>query len=316
MHSRLYFVHQVILFSSLAFYRFAALGQPCGPEVHVFERQLLTPQGDILLLNSWLGGELMMGGEEKGITMNYTLISHTGTLKKDTSIYLNWPDYYYNFFDCIATYDDWSPEDELYDHGLASSEPADCMNYQFYSCEKQLILGCFLTGDRKYAFDLAFDEKGRVQYQVTDIDSVGDLKNEILDDSTKRLVWRDFLSQKYGPLMNMDMPKHSRNGIGDYQFKGFNLERIQPLRAVNSKDSGRQDRWQVNGKGWQIALEGYIVHMYNPPLVSLNKSLLYITVFNDDNESCPGYGYDIYPILYCIDLKKGKICWKYDFRKQ
>ena len=52
----------------------------------------------------------------------------------------------------------------------------------------------------------------------------------------------------------------------------------------------------------------------NNKLINFNNKVLYVTVFNEDFASCPGYGQDTFPITYAINIKKGKIIWKQEVK--
>jgi hypothetical protein len=302
----------IFLFTGLFISQWSAFSQPCGPNVRVFDQQMITPSGDILLLNTWLGGELMMVGEPKGITLNYALISSKGELKKDTSIYLYWPDYYYDFMSCNASYASWNEMDQTYSKGTTIPE-GNCPTYMLFSSRENVVIGYFLKGDRKYAYDLVIDPNGISSWKVHDLDSLQKTREGYTDDISKMVFWEQKIQKMYDSMLVVNLPSYTQYVSGNYDFKAFNLECVGPSEMVYSKDSDKQDRWQVKGKRWQIPLEGYLIHMHNQPLVSMNKKRLYITVFNDDKVSCPGYGRDVYPILYCIDLKKGRIVWEYSF---
>ena len=255
-----------------------------------------------------------MAGEPKGITLNYTLVTSIGELKKDTSIYLDWPDYYYDFMSCNASYLSKNEMDEIYSKGTTTPE-GNCPTYMLYSARENVVIGYFLKGDRKYAYDLLIDPNGNSSWKMHDLDSLQKAREGFTDDNSKMVFWEKNLQKMNDSMLALNLPSYTQDVSGNYDFKAFKLERIQPSNVVHEKDSDKQDRWQVQGSGWHIPLEGYLIHMYNQPLVSINKNLLYITVFNDDKESCPGYGRDVYPILYCIDLKNGKMLWNYDFRR-
>lgn len=328
-------------FSTFFLTTFNANCQPCGPNVRVFDQQMITPSGEILLLNTWLGGDLMMVGISKSISLNYVLISKTGELKKDTTINLDWPDYYYDIMSCNATYWKRHPIDGHYRSDVAETGE-QCPTYMLYSTHENALIGYFLKGDWKYAYDIQIDPQGNSSWEVhkldslqkfvtaedslrgylwemPDLDELQNYSEGFIDDNSKIPFWEKNLRKIHGSMESADLPYYVKDDYGNYEFKGlklckvFKIERIQPSEMVYSKDSDKQDRWQVKGKRWQIPLEGYLIQMYNQPLVSMNKKRLYITVFNDDKVSCPGYGRDLYPILYCIDLKKGRIVWEYSF---
>ena len=336
----------LFLFVKLFFFQLFVLCQPCGPEVRLFDRQMIMPSGDILLVNTWLGGDLMMVGQSKSISFNYVLISRTGELKKDTTINLNWPDYYFDIMSCHPSYREKHPIDKNYYSDVAETGEA-CPTYMLYHLGKDALIGYFLKGDWKYAFDIQIDQQGNSAWNVYKLDSfqkfvtaddslngfmlempdledLNNYKDGFIDDNSKEIFWEQHLQKTYELLESVDLPHYTLDDFGNFVFKEFRrlhyfevfiLERIQSNDSNNSKESQRQNRWLVKGKRWQIPLDGYPIHLQNRLLVSMDKKRLYITVFNDDNESCRSYGHDVYPILYCINLRNGKVRWKYDFSK-
>ena len=79
--------------------------QPCGPNPRIVDRQVLSSNGDIILLRTEFNGGLMdVFNNHKDFDLNYVLISENGKIKKDTSLNLIWDERYYDFMSCNATY--------------------------------------------------------------------------------------------------------------------------------------------------------------------------------------------------------------------
>lgn len=301
------------------------VGQPCGPKVRLMDRQTITANGDILLLYSWFGGELMMVGEPKGISLNYVLISDKGKVKKDTSIYLEWPEWHYDFMSCQANYKYRNKTDETYNKANSREGEYNCATYMLYSQGDKTVLGYFLAGDRKFAYEISIDKSGKSKWTVYNLDTL-DKQTGIssgpnyYNDFTKFTYWDTHLKEKYKKLTSLPQ--------GQYDYKSEKKEikikdsdiylteiSYDTLGDTLSQRIKAPNKWIVKGNGWELSLDGsifqnYTVSQTNPPLVTVKNNFLYITVFKMDRMSCPGYGWDVTPIVYCIDTSKGTILWK------
>ena len=309
------------ILSILFLFPFKVIGQPCGPKVRLMDRQTLTANGDILLLNSRFAGDLMMVGKPKGISLNYVLISDEGKIKKDASIYLEWPEWHYDFMSCHANY----KSHETYNKANSREDGYNCATYMLYSQGDKTVLGYFLAGDRKFAYEIIINKSGKSKWKIYNFDNLDKQKRtssnlKFSNDSTKVTYWYNHLKEKHNKLLSLPKGQYDYNAkkrVIKIKNSDIYLSEIpyDTLGDTLSQLIKAPNKWRVKGKGWELTLDGSIfenrtVSQSNPPLVTVKNNFLYVTVFNMDSMSCPGYGWDVTPIVYCIDISKGTILWK------
>lgn len=117
-------------------------------------------------------------------------------------------------------------------------------------------------------------------------------------------------TDKYSLLKSIDYKSNIYTNKPFYSLKDF----IKLKSSLTITESF--PKYLVSGENWVLVLNGsiigfeYIDKPANPPLIDMKGDILFVTVFNDDYEKYPGNGKDIYPIVYAIDIKKGKILWQ------
>ena len=277
--------------------------QPCGPNPRIVDRQVLTSNGDIILLRTEFNGGLMdVFNNHKEFDLNYVLISKKGKIKKDISLNLSWNEWHYDFMSCKASYRQPSKLD------YPCSKENDCVLYFPFSQNNNTVLEYFLCGDRKFAYEITIDKKGNGKWTLYDLDTIG-LPNVVKyhNDFTKYVFFKNHLEKKYNKL----------NNLPSEQFEFLNEKTKVKITNRNielNKDSSGY-KWTITGEKWEISLDGSVFSYYdNPPLINIKDNVVYITVFNEDFASCPGYGQDTFPITYAINIKKGKIIWKQEIK--
>lgn len=288
--------------------------QPCGALYRGMDRQIVMPDNHLILINTYFSGDLMdMYDDDKEITIEYAIFSPEGKLLTDSSIYLKWKDMHYNYMDCICTYNPQYKIDEIYNE--VNSSKGTCPIYFPYFKENELVLSYFLRGDRRNIYEISIKNNGENDWHIYNIDTLSAEQgipnaSAIKTEMNKSLFFKSFLDDKYS---NLKAPSHTKlvyDSISEiYSVKDCDVH-FTPL----SKEPFT--KYKVTGKKWEIILNGSIIGFQyldkpaNQPLIDLKDNILFVTVFNDDYESCPGYGKDIYPVVYAIDVKKGKILWE------
>lgn len=277
--------------------------QPCGPKHRFIDRQTITANGDILLLRTEFNGGLMdVFDNQKTFELNYVLISPKGYIIKDTILNLGWNEWHYDFMTCEASYKYPSALDYSY------KKENNCVLYFPFSQNDTTILEYYLGGDRKFAYEITIDKIGNGYWTLYDLDTIGN-SNIIKyhDDVTKHFFFKNYLEENHKKL----------NNLPTEQFEFLNEKskiKIQS-REFELNQKSPDKKWAISCKKWTIALDGSIFNYNdNPPLINFKNDIAYITVFNEDFASCPGYGQDIFPITYAIDIKKGKIIWKRELK--
>ena len=296
-------INSIILLSFYLINFTTVFAQPCGPNPRIVDRQVLSSNGDIILLRTEFNGGLMdVFDNHKEFDLNYVLISENGKIKKDTSLNLIWDEWYYDFMSCNASYKQKSKLD------YPCSNENECALYFPFSQNNNTVLEYFLCGDRKFAYEITINKKGDGKSTLYNLDTIG-LINVVKyhDDFTKYVFFKNYLEKKYDKL----------NNLPSEQFEFLNEKTKVKITNRNielNKDSASY-KWKITGEKWDISLDGSIFSYYNnPPLININDKVLYVTVFNEDFASCPGYGQDTFPIIYAINIKKGRIIWKQEIK--
>lgn len=290
-------------------------GQPCLPRIRLIDKQVITSNGDVLLLRTNFYGDLMdVFYKDKSVSLNYILISKNGKIKKDTILELSWNERYYDFMSCKATYKYSTKLDDLY---TTQVEQNNCALYFPFSQKNKTIIEYFLGGDRKFAYDITIDKTGKSEWILYDVDTIR--SPDVVpyhNDFTKYSFFKNYLEKKHNKL-NDNLPTEQFEYLNEktkIKIKNRNIE-------LNKNIS--DNKWTINGGKWQILLDGDILAFYrndslinkkNLPLINIKDNIVYITVFNKDYASCRGYGQDVFPITYAIDIKKGKIIWKQEIK--
>lgn len=286
--------------------------QPCGSEHRGVDRQVITPSGDLLLLHTDLGGELSdMYEEEKGIYFNYTLINSVGEIIIDTMVYLEWPGMHYDIFDCKATYSNHFKKDEIFNN--AYKKENDCAVYVFNTNFDDIVLGYSLGGDRRHIYEITIKQNGEIKWILHNFDELlaklGNTNSlNIGNDIIKGQIFNTYLNEKSEAIKSL----HRTRTVHDTITNTYNIKYSSIyLTQIETKEKSSEIRpkFKVVGDNWEVPLKGFVIDYYNPPLISLNEKVLYVTVFNDDEESCPGYGKDVYPYVYAIDVVSGEVLW-------
>jgi hypothetical protein len=190
------------------------------------------------------------------------------------------------------------------------SNENECALYFPFSHNNTTVLEYYLCGDRKFAYEITINKKGDGNSTLYNLDTIG-LISEVKyqDDFTKYVFFKNYLEKKYDKL----------NNLPSEQFEFLNEKTKVKITNRNielNKDSSSY-KWKITGEKWGISLDGSIFSYHNnPPLINIQDKVLYVTVFNEDFASCPGYGQDTFPITYAINTKKGKIIWKQEVRNK
>ena len=277
--------------------------QRCVPNPRIVDRQILSSNGDIILFRTEFNGGLMdVFNNQKNFDLNYVLISENGKVQKDTSLNLKWDEKYYDFMSCSAIYRQKNKPD------YPCSNENECALYFPFSHNNTTVLEYYLCGDRKFAYEITINKKGDGKSTLYNLDTIG-LINEAKyhDDFTKYGFFKNYLEKKYDKL----------DYLPSEQFEFLNEKTKVKITNRNIelyKDSSSY-KWKIKGEKWEISLDGSLFSYHNnPPLINFSDEVLYITVFNEDFASCPGYGQDTFPITYAINIKKGKIIWKQEIK--
>ena len=296
-------INSIILLSFYLTNLTTVFAQPCGPNPRIVDRQVLTSTGDIILLRSEFNGGLMDVFENhKEFDLNYVLISKNGKIKKDTSLNLIWDEKYYDFMSCNAIYRQKNKPD------YPCSNENECTLYFPFSQNNTTVLEYFLCGDRKFAYEITINKKGDGNSTLYNLDTIGIINEaKYHDDLTKYVFFKNYLQKKYDKLNNLP--------IEQFEFLNEKTKVKITNRNIELTKDSTSYKWKITGEKWEISLDGSVFSYYNnPPLININDKVLYITVFNEDFASCPGYGQDTFPITYAINIKKGKIIWKQEIK--
>lgn len=297
--------------------------QPCGPKVTIFDFQFLTHNGDLILLYSDPTG---LAYRDKNIYLRYVVISKKGEIKKDSSLRLSWPEWHYDFKSCQASYrNSYIPNYSFY----SPVSTCDCEFFiPFGDPKGQVLLGYFLSRDRKYAYEIAINTAGKAKWSLNRLDNLNEKPSlssiyPFNSDSSKMIYYEYFLKRKHPNIARLT---DSTTNLSVTKDTIHLLNASTPLKLyADTLPKNHQDlygadpsvyrahyaqQWVLAGERWKVMLEGYLIHQCNKPLITLKEQLIYITVFNNDRESCRGYGRDVHPITYCISISNGSILWK------
>jgi hypothetical protein len=296
-------INSIILLSFYLINLTTVFAQRCGPNPRIVDRQILSSNGDIILLRTEFNGGLMdVFNNQKNFDLNYVLISENGKVQKDTSLNLKWDEKYYDFMSCSAIYRQKNKPD------YPCSNENECALYFPFSHNNTTVLEYYLCGDRKFAYEITINKKGDGKSTLYNLDTIG-LINVVKyhDDFTKYGFFKNYLEKKYDKL----------DYLPSEQFEFLNEKTKVKITNRNIelyKDSSSY-KWKIKGEKWEISLDGSIFSYHNnPPLINIQDKVLYVTVFNEDFASCPGYGQDTFPITYAINIKKRKIIWKQEIK--
>lgn len=217
-------------------------------------------------------------------------------------MHLTWNEWHYNFISCKASYRQPGNAD------YASTKENNCAYYSPFSQNNNTILEYYLCGDRKFAYEILINKKGKGKWILYDLDTLGPSNMiKYYDDFTKHIFFKSYLEKKYQELSYLPGEQFEfLNEMKKVKILGKNIE-------LTKQSSG--NKWTIAGEKWKILLDGNIFSRnQNPPLINIKENIAYITVFNEDLASCPGYGQDIFPITYAINIKKGEIIWKQEIK--
>ncbi len=288
--------------------------QPCGPLSRGIDRQIIMPDNHLVLINTYFLGDLMdMYYEDKEITIEYAIFSPKGELITDTFLYLKWKDMHYNYLDCICTYNPQYKIDKIYTE--VNSSKGACPIYFPYFNKNELVLCYFLRGDRRNIYEISIKNNGENNWRIYNMDTLSVKQgapdaSAIKTEMSKSLFFKSFLDDKYS---NLKAPQHTKLDYDSTTEIYSVMNRDIHFTPLSKEPFAK---YRVEGKKWEIILNGSIIGFQfidkpaNPPLIDLKNNMLFVTVFNDDYESCPGYGKDIYPFVYAIDIEKGEILWQ------
>lgn len=276
------------------------------------DRQIVMPDNHLIVMNTLFLGDLMdMYYDDKEITIEYAIFSPKGDLITDTTLLLKWNDMHYDYSECVCTYNPNYNIDKIYNE--VNSDKEACPIYFPYFNGNDLVVSYFLRGDRRNLYEISIHNNGESNWFNYNIDTLSALQgtpnsSAIKTEMNKSLFFKTFLDNKYTQLKVPPRTPLIFDSISNsHSIKDKDL-RFTPL----SKETFT--KYKLTGKNWEIVLNGTIVSSYShpskQPLIDLKGDVLFVTVFNDDYESCPGYGRDTYPLVYAIDVKKGKVLWQ------
>jgi hypothetical protein len=304
---------KTFIFALLLSIGFALFSQPlCFPKIRDYDAQIMDNNGNIILVKMEFGGELMdVFDEDKKLNFYYTVLSQGGEIVIDTMLYFDWPDWHYDFIDCFATYKNQSmdgfPE---YPH---ERDSMNCSVYLLFDSRDTTVIGYHLSGDRKYAYEIQIDKNGNCEYILYDFDKYAINGAYWGDKSKSAALYTLELKTKHRDLQFLSRTKYCTSFKDSVQLNDFPVY----LRKKTNDPGDKSDLyyppppdWEIVEKRWSIDLNGYYKINSDKPMLQIIENTLYLTVFNTDGRSCPEYGYDLSPVVYAIDLKKGKIIWQ------
>jgi|GEM_PF-6252738 len=295
-------INTILLFSVCLTNLTPVFGQPrswnrCVPNVRIIDKQIITSNGDILLLHprtAFIGEPTDIFNWHRPFDLNYVLISQSGEIKKDTTLVLTWVDSRNeSLFYKISHISQRRYRSEN-DYPDTQENDTTILAY--------LLGSIFLDDNKKIAYEIN-NEKWFLYYNYS-VDTLGSYYlSEIHFFNNNYFFENHYVERrKYFKL---------KSSLFVEQFEFSNENKKIKIKNRNIELNKISDKkWAVSGKKWEILLDGSIFHFRNRlPLITLKDNVAYITVFNKFFDSCPMIP-DIFPIIYAIDIKKGKIKWK------
>ena len=303
-----------------------AWAQRCVPSYRPADRQVLLPNGDLVVLATDFNGGLMdVFNQEKRIWVNCVRLDAAGRVKCNTTLALPWPERHYGYSEgnCGASYYDNTtgkiPGDSVF---------RDCRVYiPWLAPDDKLVVGYYLANDRRHAYELTIRQNGHASYRPIESDQPSlHLKIKQPDgisrrltmggelpfqDSFSKFLWVRFQVENHHP--HLKNPAESVEAVPDAPGT-YRLRAAPGVRLVSGSvavGDGRRRHWEadttlVRGPGWQVAVAGLLP---SAQYAAATAERLYLTVLHAGPRGCPPDN-DVWPVVYCLDLRTHRIVWQ------
>ncbi|MDO7847291.1 hypothetical protein Q5H92_13040 [Hymenobacter sp. M29] len=283
--------------------------QRCVPHNWLFDRQIVTHDGGLLLMQTQVGPFYMLYAYGAGneLELHILNLGPDGQTRHDSVRHLLWPEWKYHYT--------WHPDTALgRSQPLLTPDTVGGLHEAYLSALTWRAIDLGYRGGWNQArrltkleivWDPMMPVTGRpiLSWQARDVGQRASLPPGFVRNPFPRRL----LDQRF-PYLKPTVPTFTLAGpdrillLGDAAY----LRPAAPAQPDNNPTPPAN--WLVQGPNWQLTLDGYID--LTAPLVSMAPGRrLYVTVVHNEVRSCAPFQ-DTWPIIYCIDLRRGKVLWQ------
>ncbi len=282
-----------------------AQAQRCVPNYWLFDRQVVTADGGLLLLQTQVGMFYMLYAYGTGSELNLRVLhlGPDGQTRHDSVRHLPWPEWKYHYT--------WQPDTALgRSRPLLTPDTVGGLHEAYLShlTRRDIDLGYQARRLTKLqlVWDPAIATTGRppaTRWLARNLNQAPSFPAGFgRNPYPRRLMDRKF------PYLMPAAPAFRLESSSRIQLLGEAVYLLASAPAKPDNDPTPPANWLVQGPNWQLPLDGYVDP--TAPLVSVAPGRrLYVTVVHQEIRSCAPF-YDTWPIVYCIDLQRGAVLWQ------
>ena len=288
----------------------AVQAQRCVSHNWLFDRQVVTSDGGLLLWETQVGPFYMLYAYGGGSELNLHILDlgPDGQTRHDSVRHLPWPEWKHHYT--------WQPDTALgRSRALLTPDTVGGLHEAYLSALTRRDIDLGYQGNWNQArrltkmeiiWDPTIATSGRppaTGWLTRDLGEQASFPAGIVRNPYPRRM----LDRKF-PYLKPTAPTFTLAGPDRIALLGETAYLRSASKTQPETDDSPPANWLVQGPRWQLKLDGYIDP--TAPLVSVAPDhRLYVTVVHDEVRSCAPFP-DTWPIIYCIDLQRGTVLWQ------